>query len=367
MSNRKGAATRGVLWSVALALAAGAVWLIAAKHPKPPAPPSIEKAAAVRAVTLSPRAVADVLRLTGRVQAWRDALLAIEQEGVIAELHVDRGSRVRAGDVLLRTDTRTWQAAVDQAAVTAADAARDLRRWTGLKDAGAVAEAEFEAVRSRLARAEAALADARARLQQCEVVAPFEGVVDERWLERGEFIGRAKPALRLVDASRVKVRFAVPERDVLCMRDGAEVVFRIAARPDQVFTGTVSFVSQAADEASNAYAVELTAGNADGRLRPGMIAEVALVRRTLAEALVAPLAAVLPHKGEHIVYLAEASAADGAMRAVRRVVQMDMPQGHEVVLTRGVAAGERVIVEGQRDVRDGMLLDVREPAPPTVE
>jgi len=363
MSNREGAVTRGLLWGVAVALLAGIVWLAANKPPPPPALPKIDKPVVVRVLTLAPRTVPDVLHLTGRVQAWREALLAVEQEGVIAELNVDRGSRVKAGDVLLRTDTRTWQAAVDQAAVAAADAARDLQRWTGLRGAGAVADAEFEAVRSRRAHADAALADARARLQQCEVVAPFDGAIDERWIERGEFIGRAKPALRLIDTTRVKVRFGVPERDVLCVRADATVAFTIAAMPGQAFTGTVSFVSQAADEASNAYAVEAVAGNDGGRLRPGMIADVALVRRALADALVVPLSAVVPHKGEHVVYLAEAQA-DGTHRAVRRVVQMEAPQGHEVVLSRGVRAGERVIVEGQRGIQDGLLLDPRAEAPP---
>ncbi len=349
--------TRGVLWGVAVALVVGIGVLSALKPPPPPVLPRVEKPVVVRVVTLTPRVVPDVLHLTGRVQAWRDAMLAVEQEGVIAELNVDRGSRVKSGEVLLRTDTRTWQAAFDQAAVAAADAVRDLRRWTELKDAGAVADAEFEAVRSKGARADAALADARARLQQCEVVAPFDGAIDERWIERGEFIGRAKPALRLVDTTRVNVRVGVPERDVLCVRAAAAVAFTVAALPDHTFTGTVSFVSQAADEASNAYAVELVADNGDGRLRPGMIADVALVRRVIADALIVPLAAVVPHKGAHVVYLAETVA--GTNRAVRRVVQVDAPQGHEVVLSSGVQAGERVIVEGQREIQDGTLLDTR--------
>lgn len=358
MSNREGAITHGVLWSLAIILAVGII-LLAVRKPTPtPLPPRIEKPIVVRVQTLEPRMVPDVLHLTGGVQAWRDARLAIEQEGVIAELNVDRGSYVKSGAVLLRTDNRTWQAAVDQAAVAAADAARDLQRWTGLHDAGAVADAEFENVRSRRIRAEAVLADARARLQQCEVIAPFDGIVDERWIECGEFIGRGKSALRLIDATHVKIRFNVPERDVLCVRAATSVSFTVAALPEQTFTGTVSFVSQAADEASNAYAVELMIKNVDGRLRPGMIADVALVRRVIADALVVPLAAVVPHKGAHVVYLVE-RLADGTNRAVRRVVQMDAPQGYEVVLSSGVRTGEQVIIEGQREVQDGSLLDVR--------
>jgi membrane fusion protein (multidrug efflux system) len=361
MKSHEGGMTRGALWVVAAILVVLIVLLVVLKRPAAPLPPRGDKPAVVRVMTLEPRSVPDLLRLTGRVQALRDALLSVEQEGVIVELTVDRGSRVRAGDLLLRADTRTWQAAADQAAVVAADAARDLRRWSGLRETGAVSETEYEAVRSRSLLADAALADARARLQQCDVIAPFDGMIDDRWVERGEFAGRGKAALRLVDTSSVKLRFHVPERDVLCVRNGDAVAFSIAAWRDLSFTGRVSFVSKTADAASNAFAAELTVDNADGRLRPGMIAEVELVRRMLSDALLAPLAAVLPHKGEHVVFLAE-KAADGVERAVRRVVQMDAPRGHEVVLSRGVAPGDRLVVEGQRELRDGMPLDVRGPA-----
>lgn len=332
------------------------VWLSA--KPKPVPPPNVEKPVAVRLLTLTPRRQDDVSRLTGRVLPRREAVLGVEEEGVITERLADAGDRVSAGQTLLRVDSRLSQAVRRQAEIEAADAARDLRRLRDLGASGAVSTADREAAESREARAQVALDEARTRLEQCAVRAPFDGVIDARWVEAGEFAARGKAAFRLVDLGGAKLRVAVPERDVAAVRADALVPFTLAAVPERVYTGCVSFVSLAADEGSNAFDVELRVDNADGRLRAGMIAEVALTRRQREAALVAPLAAVVPSKGENVVFLEQGG------RAVRRVVQLERAQGSETVLTAGVVAGDRLVVEGQRMLQDGALLDVRaEPLP----
>ena len=79
-----------------------------------------------------------------------------------------------------------------------------------------------------------------------------------------------------------------------------------------------------------------------------MIAQVALVRKEREGALVVPLAAVVPRKGEHYVF----AAVDG--RAVRKRVRIAALTGHEAVLESGVAPGDRIVVEGHRGLQDGM-------------
>ena len=128
----------------------------------------------------------------------------------------------------------------------------------------------------------------------------------------------------------------------------ARPAFTLAALPGREFTGATTFVSSQADRASNAFAAELEADNADGALKAGMIAQVALVRKEREGALVVPLAAVVPRKGEHYVF----AAVDG--RAVRKRVRIAALTGHEAVLESGVAPGDRIVVEGHRGLQDGM-------------
>lgn len=359
MDNRPSRVGTILLWGAVALIVTGMVCLVLVQPQKSSLPPPAEKPVVTRALTLSARSVTDLVVLTGRIEPLREATLAVEQEGVIAERAVDKGDRVTAGQLLLRSDPRLWQTAVAQAAIAQTDAERDLRRWQELRRTGAVSDSDYDAVTSRYASAEVVLDEARVRLLQCDVRAPFGGVIDARWVERGEFAARGREAFRLVDVAQVKLRFAVPERDVRYVRTGVPVEFTVAADPSATHTGRVTFIATVASQQSNTFDVELTADNPGGRLRPGMLADVRLVRRVIETGTVVPLAAVVPRKGEHVVYVEQ----DG--RAVRRVVQMVVIMGDEAVLSSGVAIGDRVIVEGQRTLQDGSLLELQaEPGTP---
>jgi membrane fusion protein (multidrug efflux system) len=159
-----------------------------------------------------------------------------------------------------------------------------------------------------------------------------------------------------VDTSRIKVIVHVGERDILCVRTGAAVPFFVASEAGCGRTGTVRFASQEADAASNTYTVELAAENADGRLRPGMIADVALDGGEVPHAVIVPLAAIVPRKGQQVIYVAEAG------RAVPRAVQIESIRGADAVVREGLSPGDRLVVEGQRGLQDGMLLTETAPA-----
>ena len=237
-----------------------------------------------------------------------------------------------------------------RAEIEARDAARDLARWKELEKTGAVSASDYEAVLRRQETAEIALEEARTFLEQCEVRAPFAGEIVDRFVEVGDYANEGQAVLRLVRLDRVKVAFETPEQDVASVEPGQEKPFVLAALPGREFTGTVTFVSSQAARDSNSFAVELAADNADGALKAGMIAEVSLLRRMREQATVVPLAAVVPRKGEHYVFVEENG------RAVRRRVLIGALLGHEAVLESGVAAGDRVVVEGHRGLQDGMAV-----------
>lgn len=337
-----------ILW-LALLLVVALIVLFGALRPRQEeVKPAEEKAYPVRVLTVTPRPVTDRIELPGRIEPLQEAVLAAEKPGQVVERLADRGDVVKAGQVLLRVDARTWEAVKQRAEVEARDADRDFRRWKELEKTGAVSASDFEAIRRRKEMAEIALNEAEVFLSQCEIRAPFDGVVNDRFLEVGDHAGEGQAAFRLVRLDRVKVAFDVPEQDVFAVRPGADMAFEVAARPGRTFTGRVSYVSSQAARESNSFAVDLEADNADGLLRAGLIATVSLVRRERADAIIIPLAAVLPRKGEHLVFVVENSLA------VRRRVYLDTLVGHEVVLSGGLNAGEQLVVEGHRGLQDGM-------------
>ena len=342
-------------WSILLwALVAGLVALIVVfaslKKPHEPAAPEAEKATAVRTIAIEPRNVEDALTLPARIEPLQEANLGAERAGRVVEILADKGQTVAADQPLLRVDGRLWDAARRRAEIEARDAARDLKRWKELEKTGAVSASEYEAVERRRDAAEIALEEAETMLAQCEVRAPFAGTVVDRLVDVGDYANEGQAVFRVIRLDRVKLAFDVPEQALGGLQPGQTKAFTLAALPGREFAGTATFVSSQADRASNSFAAELEADNADGALKAGMIAQVTLVRQERDGALVVPLAAVVPRKGEHYVY----AAVDG--RAVRKRVRIAALTGHEAVLESGVEPGDRIVVEGHRGLQDGMAV-----------
>lgn len=312
-----------------------------------------EKPIPVRAILLEGKPVRDTIVLPGRIEGNADIMIASEKVGRVVEIAAEKGDTVKKDQVLMRVDDKTWRAARDRAQIEEKEASAELERYAGLLKTGGVSESDFAKIKQRKEMAAVVLTDAEGHLADCTVRTPIDGVVDGRFIDKGERAGEGDVVFRVVDARRVKVVFDVPEKEVIGVNIGDDVPFSLAVYPDRTFAGKVSFVSVAAQKENNAYIVELTSGNDDKLLRPGMIVDVALLRRTRDAAIVMPLAAIVPQKGDHIAFVVKGD------RVERRVVKIDFFLGQEAVLGEGIKLGERVVVEGQRMLMDGALVETR--------
>ena len=319
-----------------------------------------EKPVAVRTLAIDLRTVEDALVLPARVEPLQEANLAAERAGRVVELLADKGQAVEEGQVLLRLDGRLWEAARQRAEIEERDASRDLKRWKELEKTGAVSGSEFESIQRRQESARIALNEAEVMLSQCEVRSPFSGVIAARLVEVGDYANEGQAVLRVIRLDQVKLTFDVPEQDIGSLLPGQKKTFTLAVLPGREFSGEITFVSSQAARESNSFPVEMRVGNADGALKAGMIAQVSLVRREREGAVVVPLAAIVPRKGEHYLFAVENG------HAIRKRVQIAALMGHEAVLESGVAAGDQIVVEGHRGLQDGMAVSVggAEPAQP---
>lgn len=344
----------GILLWAAVGLTLAAVFAVAILVPKPAEKKveKVQKSVPVHTVSARADGFTDILELPGKVEPRVAATLAAEKPGRIMSVEVDRGDRVRAGQVVVKLDGEAWEARLRQAEVEQRDAAREFARVEDLKKTGAVSQSGLDAAEARRDRAAAALADARVQVRQCQVVSPVDGEVTDRFVEAGEHAAEGGPVIRVVDISTVKVVFDLPERVVSELKTGRPVTFTVDGLGAASRTADVSFVSAEADPRSNTYRVEARLPNPGGVLRAGMIARVRVERPVAPGHVAVPLAAIIPRRGEHIVFV----AAGG--RAIRRTVTLDRIAGGMAVLSAGVAAGEQVISDGHRGLIDGVAIEV---------
>ena len=350
-----------VLWSM-LALAIVAIIVLGGlREPAELVEAVSEKAVTVRTRVVEPRAIDDRVVLPGRVEADKSAQLAAEKNGRIVEVTADRGDTVTAGQVLLRIDGRHWDVYGRQAAIELADAERDLARWDKLKGEGAVSSSEFDAMKRRRDLAEVAAEEAAVHVSQCEIISPIDGVVDARFVEPGEYLVEGQLVFTIVSRDQLNVVVKVPEKDIGAVKHGMRLTMHSDALSDSDLVGRVNFIAQAGDRTANTFAVELVVESPPPALRPGMVVDVDLLRGVRHDAIVAPLAAVIPKRGDHVVFVVK----DGL--AVLRVVRIETIVGADVVLASGLESGELLVIEGHRTLQDGVPVIVESETPPTQE
>jgi len=365
----------------------------------------------VEVVTAVETMAAEPVRLIGDVAPLREAVVAGEVEGRVAELLVDEGDRVRAGDVLVRLDTTTAELDLTASRASEAEAqARlvrfesEVRRITDLRQRGAVSEREYEqAVADRDAQAQtvARIDSEAARLEElierADVRAPFAGQVAAVHTELGEWIGRGSDVVTLVDLSEVEVTVSAPERYVGQVEqarvDGLEVpvVFEALAGD---YRGHVKAIIPQANPQSRTFPVIVVVPNPDGVIRAGMSVQVLAQVGDAVPTVLVPKDSLVLRSGRTFVYrvvpmqgggMGAPGAGDGAgapgeaggrgsapagppPSGVEEIeVTLGSAYGEWQVVTGGVRGGDDVVVRGNENLRPGMpvmVAGVADIAPP---
>ncbi len=312
-----------------------------------------EKAVHVEIVEIKPTPIQDILILPGETEAWQDVLVSADKNGRVDWIGPREGDRIKKGELLARIDASALKAEIDRTEATL-NLANDLyeRRKT-LHDRGIVHTEALEKALTDKALAESDLLKAQVEYDRGFPRSPIDGTVNHLYVDEGEFLNRGQPMVDLVNVNKIKINVHVPELDVRYLKKGQKVMVSIDALPDRSLPGIVNFVSYKADPATKTFLVRILVDNAKHAIRPGMIARAVFQRRILPDALVAPLFALLDKGGERILFVEK----DGVVQA--RTVSIGVIEGDRVQITSGLEVGDHLIVTGQREVEEGMKVQVQ--------
>jgi membrane fusion protein, multidrug efflux system len=319
------------------------------------APAPEERTAVVRTVMPALETVVDTAELSADLVAERRAVLAAEVAGVVEAMRVEVGQRIGAGQLVAAVDTRSLEQALAEAEAYHRQAVAQHQRATSLFEKRSITQQQLLDAVTAKDVAEARLASARLELDKSRIRAPWGGEVAVKRVEVGDYVTPGQPVVELVDASTLKVRAPAPAADVPFLAVGAPVAIRVDAYPGEVFTGRLVRLGAELDPRARSLDVEAEIANRDGRLKPGMAARLEVPRRTLADAVLVPLEALVDLGEARAVFVVE----DGVAR--RRIVELGPVVGERVVILTGVAAGEPVVVEGEQRIAEGQAV---EEAPP---
>ncbi|MCC6317061.1 MAG: efflux RND transporter periplasmic adaptor subunit [Gemmatimonadaceae bacterium] len=308
--------------------------------------------------------------ISGTLAAEREATVRAEISGPVLSTHADQGVRVARGTVLARLDDRTLQDQMLSArgAVTTATsslnlAQRELDRFTKLKEAGAIADREYENVKLNHEAAQAALADAKARLtfaqkqlDDAQVRAPFGGIVSLRQVNAGDVVQPGGAMFTIIDPSSMRLEGAVPAAQLTALRIGAPVTFKVSGYPDKPFQGKISRINPQADASTGQVRVVVSIPNERGGLVGGLFAEgrVAAEKR---QGLTAAATAVDVRGLRPVVMRIKG----GRVERVEVELGLRDEDSERVEITQGVSAGDTLLVGAAQGISAGTLVKVSAP------
>jgi len=226
----------------------------------------------VRVRTQSAEEIMRTIVVNGETAPARVVDIAAETDGRIEYVGVNRGMNVDRSAVIVRLDERDRKARLAQAEATLRQREVEYQGRLKLKGESYVSEAQLQEAIAQLETAKAELKRAQLDLEYMTIRAPFDGALQERHVEVGDFVKAGDPIARFVDNRRIIVTANVSEFDAGYVQTGQSAQAQLAT--GETVHGTIRYVAPVADAATRTFTVELEVDNGSGTLRAGGTAEL---------------------------------------------------------------------------------------------
>lgn len=341
-----------------------------------PSPPPPE----VAIITIAPAPLALTTELPGRVEASRVAQVRARAAGIVLKRVFREGSDVKEGAVLFQIDSAAFtsavnssEAAVAKAEANLAQAELKVQRYAPLVKTNAISKQEYDdaltaqkQVSADLASAKAIRKTARLNLSYATVTAPISGRIGRAQVTEGALVGQgeATPLATVQQIDTVYVNLTQSSADVLRLRaalaagklqragrDQAKVTLITEDGKPYPQAGRLLFSDMSVDESSGAILLRAEFPNPDRVLLPGMYVRARLEQAVNTQAITVPQQAVQRSAQGATVFVV---GSDG--KAVVRAVKTDGVQGNSWLISDGLQAGERVVVEGFQKIKPGVVV-----------
>ncbi|WP_378956076.1 efflux RND transporter periplasmic adaptor subunit [Pelosinus sp. sgz500959] len=324
---------------------------------------SQSKGVAVQVATVEVRDMIPVAEFSAGLEPVWSTDISAKVDSRIDTLQVAEGDRVEAGAVVATLDTNELSAQVLQAqgnlsvAQSSLEQAElDYNRYSALASQGAVsaqlldnARTKRDAASGQVRAAEGTVRQAQEKLNNGTVVTPRGGVVTKRYVQSGTFTRVGAPIITVADLSTLLAKATIGEAQVAELKVGSSVTVKVDALSGQEFSGSIVRISPVAALPARTFTAEISIDNEQGLLKAGMFAKIGVPIKPHPNAVVIPESALVMREDQKTVFV-----LGDDNKVQQRVLKLGFIGGGVAEVLDGVKQGERIVVEGQNKIKDGI-------------
>jgi RND family efflux transporter MFP subunit len=291
----------------------------------------------------------------GVVEASVSTPLSFQVTGTVEQVFVHEGETVYAGQLLASLDDRSYRDALSIAEAKEMQAEDAWKRLSELHRKGSLPEIKYVEIESGVSQARAAASLARKNLNDCKLMSPRVGVIGKRSVEPGENIIPYQTVFTLLNTDQLDVKISVPEQEIAGITSGEKADITVAALENMQFTGNVLRKGVIAQPISHTYDAMIRIQQKEPRLLPGMVCRVEFQTEKREASFTIPVQ-VVQTDGEGIRYILVPD--ETGTKVCRREVTTGELIGLDVVITEGLAQGDRYISEGYQQLDTTMNIQI---------
>ncbi|MBW1634948.1 MAG: efflux RND transporter periplasmic adaptor subunit [Deltaproteobacteria bacterium] len=296
--------------------------------------------------------ITDRINLPGLTEPWTRLQLKSKLNGTITEVLVQEGDKVQKGNILARIEAKDYKIALNRAEAAYRLAKSDYERDKSIYDKGVIPTSAMDANKTKMQTAQADYDNARLLYSRTTVTSPMSGVIRRMDAKVGLQLSVGDPLAEILEIDRLKGVIGIPESDVTAVRKLDRVNITVQALNNREISAKIHFLSLSPETVARIYNLELEIDNSKEEIFAGMFIRADIIKETISNTLAVPFYSVISRNEEQFVYIEE----DGAAR--KRVVQLGIMEKWSVQITEGLHPGDKLLVEGHRDVEDGQKVKI---------
>jgi membrane fusion protein (multidrug efflux system) len=289
---------------------------------------------------------------TATLEAEQEALIVAKVRGIVKEILVEEGDKVKAGQVIAKIEDQQYQIEADRAKSNMDRLYNDFKRSKELYDKNAISAEEYQNKQFEYEAQKSAYELAKLNVEYTSIKSPISGVISERLIKKGNMIGTDQNVYKVTDFDPLQAILYVPEHEMAKINKNQPAEIKVDALPGKSFKAHVERISPIVDPATGTFKVTVVIDDKNEKLKPGMFGRVKIVYDTRLSTKMIPKAAVMSEDQTQTVFVVRDSLA------YKKVIVTGYVNGINIEVLEGLDDGEIVVTTGQGSLKDSAKVNV---------